>query len=77
MAERGRLRREVLRLVLLALAVHGAFIATYFAGHVRAASRVSKLIFTGVWTIVTLGVVVVGLGRIRAVRQDGSGSGPE
>jgi RsiW-degrading membrane proteinase PrsW (M82 family) len=72
----SRLRREVLLLVVGVLAVDAAFVAIYFLGQVRTGSDRSKLIFTALWTVVTLGVVILGLVRIRARRTNRSGRGP-
>lgn len=61
-------RREVLVLVGLVLAVDVVFIAGfYLAGLGRATGR-AKIGYTVLWTAVTLLVVLRGLGRIRAER---------
>jgi hypothetical protein len=61
-------RREVLVLVGLVLAVDLVFIAVYyFAGLGRAIGGV-KIGYTFLWTAATLLVVLRGLGRIRAER---------
>jgi hypothetical protein len=62
------MRKEVLALVALVLLVDAVFIAAYFLGRLRTASDGSKLAFTTVWTIVTLGVVIRGLSRVRRAR---------
>ena len=62
------MRKEVLTLVALVLLVDAIFVAAYFLGRVRTASDAGKLVFTIVWTIVTLGVVIRGLWRIRSTR---------
>jgi hypothetical protein len=63
-----RVRREVLWLVIAVLLVDGAFVALYFLGRLQNASDVSKIVFTALWTVVTLAVVIRGLARVRSVR---------
>jgi hypothetical protein len=66
--DRGALRREVLRLVGLVLLVDAVFIGCYFvAGLARASVRVT-FGYMVVWIVVTLVVVLRGLGRVRAAR---------
>lgn len=62
------MKREVLALVILVLVVDMVFGAAYFLGHVRSASDSGKVAFTAVWTLVTLGVVIRGLSRVRRAR---------
>jgi hypothetical protein len=62
------LRREVLVLVALVIVVDAVFVAAYFLARLPAASAGSKLVFTTVWTLVTLAVVVRGLSRVRSAR---------
>jgi hypothetical protein len=64
----GSLKREILALITLVLAVDAVFVAAYFLGQVRSASDSGKVVFTAVWTLVTLGVVIRGLSRVRRVR---------
>jgi hypothetical protein len=64
----GQLRREVLWLVVVVLAVDGVFAGTYFLARVRGASDPIKVAFTALWTLVTLGVVIRGLSRVRRAR---------
>jgi hypothetical protein len=66
----GQLRREVLWLVVVVLAVDGVFAGTYFLGRVRSAPDPVKVAFTALWTLVTLGVVIRGLSRVRRARLD-------
>ena len=63
-----RVKREVLWLVMAVLAVDAVFAAVYFGGRIREASDFSKLIFTALWTLATLAVVIRGLARVRSVR---------
>jgi hypothetical protein len=61
-------RREVLTLVLLVVAVDAAFIALYYAAGLAHAGGGLKLAFTIVWTLATLAVVIRGLRRVSAAR---------
>lgn len=66
------LRREVLWLVVAVIAVDAIFVGAYFVGRVGSASDPLKLGFTAVWTLVTLGVVIRGLTRVRRARLNSS-----
>jgi membrane protein DedA with SNARE-associated domain len=61
-------RREVLILVGLVVFIDVVFIAAYFLGGIDRSSDQMKLLFTVVWTVVTLVVVLRGLLRIRRAR---------
>jgi hypothetical protein len=61
-------RREALLLVLAVVAVDAVFIAVYFLTQVAHAARGVKLVFTVIWTLVTLAVVFRGLSRIHSAR---------
>ena len=45
-------------LVAVVLGVDALFVAIYFLGDLPRASDVGKLVFTALWTLVTLGVVI-------------------
>ena len=62
------LRREVLLLVGLVLALDAGFVGIYFMGSVRSASDPTKLVFTAVWTLAILVIAIRGLSRIRSAR---------
>lgn len=64
----GRLRREVLVLVGLVLAVDAVFVAGYLLAGVARAPDGVKLAYTAGWTVATLLVVLRGLTRVRAER---------
>ncbi|MBA3444935.1 MAG: hypothetical protein H0T58_08820 [Gemmatimonadales bacterium] len=66
-------KRESAMLVGLVLAVDAAFVAVYFLARIQRASDTTKLVFTVVWTLMTLGVVLRGLNRIRSARSAGPG----
>lgn len=61
-------RREVLLLVAMVLVVDLVFVAAYFLAGLRTSSDSVKLGFTALWTLVTLGVVIRGLTRLRRAR---------
>ena len=62
------LRREMLLLVGLVLALDAVFVGVYFLASVRSASDSAKVIFTAIWTLAILVVAVRGLSRIRRAR---------
>ena len=62
------IRREVLILVGLVVMIDVVFIAAYFLGGIDRSSDQMKLLFTVVWTVITLVVVLRGLLRIRRTR---------
>jgi hypothetical protein len=64
----GRLRREVLVLVGLVLAVHAVFLMGYYLGGVAHRPYGFKLGYTATWTVAALLVVLRGLTRVRAER---------
>jgi membrane protein DedA with SNARE-associated domain len=61
-------KREVLTLVGLVVLIDLVFIAAYFLGDIDHSSDQMKLLFTVVWTAITLVVVLRGLLRIRKGR---------
>lgn len=64
----GTPRREFILLVAVVLVVDAVFVAAYFLGGIRGASGTAKLVFTVVWTLATLAIVIAGLTRIRGAR---------
>jgi hypothetical protein len=66
-------KREALILVAWVVAVDVAFVTAYFLAGVERASDGVKLAFTGVWTVITLAVVIRGLTRIRVARLGRAG----
>ena len=69
MAQRSDgVKREVVTLVALAVLVDAVFIGGYFAAGLVRASAGLKLGYAALWTLVTMGVVLRGLLRIRAIR---------
>jgi hypothetical protein len=65
------MRRELLLLLVMVLAVDAGFIAGYFLFRLDAAGDSTKIGFVTAWTIVTLLVVLRGLARIRSRRGRG------
>lgn len=68
--------RELLWLIALVVGVDGLFILIYFLAHISIGSDTAKLIFTAVWTLTVLLVVVRGLSRIRRTRLKSAAKGP-
>jgi hypothetical protein len=68
---RESVRREVLTLIVLVIAVDLVFIAGYFLARLERSSGAVKLGFTVLWTLATLGVVIRGLTRVRRARLGG------
>jgi uncharacterized membrane protein len=62
------LRREVLLLITLVLAIDSMFVLLYFAAGIRHASDPAKVVFTAVWTLAVLAVAIRSLSRIRSAR---------
>jgi hypothetical protein len=62
------LRREVLLLIGLVLALDAVFVAIYFLASVRSASDSVKVGFTVIWTLAILIIAVRGLSKIRSAR---------
>ena len=61
-------KREVLSLIGAVLIVDAVFAAAYFLAHVDRSGDRIKLVFTAVWTGITLAVVIRGLTRVRRAR---------
>jgi hypothetical protein len=62
------MKRELLWLVGAVLLVDAVFVGAYFLGHLGNAADRTKVAFTALWTLVTLGVVIRGLSRVRRAR---------
>ena len=63
------LRRQLILLIAAVLVVDGVFVAAYFLGGLSNGSNTGKLVFTAVWTLATLVIVLGGMSRIRAARN--------
>jgi hypothetical protein len=61
-------RREVLTLVVLVVMVDAIFIGVFFLAKLLTMPAPYKVGYTLLWTLLTLGVVVRGLNRIRRAR---------
>ncbi|MGZ8398004.1 MAG: hypothetical protein ACXWWN_03095 [Gemmatimonadales bacterium] len=61
-------KRAALVLVGLVLAVDALFVAVYFGAGIEQASDSVKIVFTAIWTVINLAVVIRGLTRIRSAR---------
>jgi hypothetical protein len=60
--------RHVVALVAGVVVLDALAIAVYYAADLATASRAARTAFTAAWTIATLAVVGVQLGRIRKAR---------
>ena len=57
-------------LVGLVLGVDAIAIAAYYVAHIARAAPETRMLFTGVWMLGTLLVVLVGLTRLRRARLE-------
>jgi hypothetical protein len=62
------LRREVILLMSLVLAIDSIFVLLYFAAGIRHASDPVKVVFTAAWTLAVLVVAIRSLSSIRSAR---------
>ncbi len=70
MADRTQeIRKHLLVMVALILAIDAIAIAIFFALDVGTAPRSTRTIFTAAWTVATLAAVLNGLYRIRLARN--------
>jgi len=74
MAQRRRaifaeLRKLLLQMVAAVVILDIAAIGLYYGLHIQRTATRTQALFTGTWTVLTLIIVLVGLGRIRAARR--------
>ena len=62
------MRRHLLEMIALVIALDAVTIGIYYAAAMKSRSSKVQLAFTGVWTVLTLLVVLRGMGRVRAAR---------
>jgi hypothetical protein len=67
------MRRQLLRMVLLVVAVGVVALAIYYAADLEHASERTRRLFTLAWTVANFAVVAVHLRRIRQARFSGRG----
>jgi uncharacterized membrane protein len=72
-AQRSKLRRAVLQLVLGVVVVHSLALAIHYFGGVEQAPPRTRTIFVGVWTFATAITVAVLLRRVRLIRNASRG----
>jgi predicted membrane protein len=72
------MRRHLLEMIGLVIALDAITIGIFYAVGMRSRSRRVQLVFTAVWTVLTLLVVLRGMGRVRAARlsRRAEGKGP-
>jgi hypothetical protein len=63
------LRKLLLQLIAAVVILDVVVIGLYYALHIEQRPSRTQALFTGTWTVLTLVVVLVGLGRIRAARR--------
>jgi type VI protein secretion system component VasK len=61
-------RSAVVQLVVGIVALDAVFIGVHYLAGMRTAPQATRLVFTGIWTALTLVVVLVGLARVRRAR---------
>ena len=66
---RRLMRRQLLVMIALVAAVDALAIAAWFLAGLRGRSSAVQLCFAIVWTLATLGVVVVSMRRIREAQR--------
>jgi hypothetical protein len=65
----AELRRLLLQMVAAVVVLDVAAIALYYGLHIQRTTPRTQALFTGTWTVLTLIIVLGGLGRIRAARR--------
>lgn len=63
------IRGLLLRMVLWVLGIDAVAIATYYAAHLDRAAPRTRAVFTMVWMVATIVVVLTALRRIRLARR--------
>ena len=63
------LRKLLLQLIAAVVVLDVAAMALYYGLDIQRTTTRTQTLFTGAWTILTLIVVMVGLGRIRTARR--------
>lgn len=65
----AELRKLLLRMVAAVVALDIAAIGLYYGLHIQRTTPRTQALFTGTWTVLTLIIVLVGLGKIRTARR--------
>jgi hypothetical protein len=63
------MRRHLLEMIGLVVALDAIMLGIYYAMGVKYRPSRVQLVFTAVWTILTLIVVLRGMGRVRGARK--------
>lgn len=66
-------RKLLLTMVVLVLALHGVAIGLYYGLRIAQRPNQIQMGFVVVWTLATLGIVLVYMKRIRHIRDDAIG----
>ena len=62
------MRGHIIRMVAWVLGIDAVAVAVYYGAHLSSADERTRMIFTFVWSIVTIAVVLTALRRIRIAR---------
>lgn len=65
----AELRKFLLQMVAAVVVLDIAAIGLYYGLHIQRTTPRTQAVFTGTWMVMTLVVVLVGLGRIRSARR--------
>ena len=65
---RRRLQHELLRMIMLVVALDSVAIFAFLITGMKARTGTPRIVFTTLWTVLTLAVVLSSLHRIRALR---------
>jgi putative Mn2+ efflux pump MntP len=65
----AEMRKLLLRLIAGVVVLDVVAIGLYYGLHVQRSTSRTQAIFAGAWTVLTLVVVLVGLGKIRVARR--------
>jgi len=65
----AELRKLLLQMVAAVVILDIAAIGLYYGLHIQRTTTRTQALFTGTWTVLTLIIVLVGLGKIRAARR--------
>lgn len=69
MANRAEMRRQLLIMIALVAAVDVIAIAAWFLAGIRGRGQGVQLLYAILWTVATMGVVVVSMRKIRDARK--------
>jgi hypothetical protein len=65
------MRRHLFTMIAMVLLVDALALGAYAVFVLKSAAPATRYVFTGVWTVVTLVIVLRGIDRVRAARRRG------